>query len=254
MDTSAGGIVPSFQFYSPVTTGSGLSINRRGADGSAPYTILQKTRADAASAIGTHAAVTLNDGLGAYVFAGDDGTNFVNGASINAFVDGTVSTGVMPSRLVFSTVRTGNTFQSEALRINSSGFVGVNTASPVATLHVSGASVLTGVVYFQSTLATKTTTSAITAAELLTGVIQYTGGTGTLTLPTGTDIDAAVPANLPTNLAFDVSVINTGTGVVTIAVNTGVTSVGGLTVAVGASGRFRFRKVGVNTYIVYRIS
>jgi hypothetical protein len=55
-------------------------------------------------------------------------------------------------------------------------------------------------------------------------------------------------------MAFDFSVINTGTGVATLGTNTGLTLVGSMAVANGASGLFRVRKTAVNTYTVYRIS
>ena len=101
----------------------------------------------------------------------------------------------------------------------------------------------------------KSTTATLTAAELKTSVIETTGTSYTLTLPTGTDIDAGfsgIPANV--NIGFDFSVVNTASGTITIAVNTGVTSSGALTVDTGKSAIFRLRRTAANTYVVYRLA
>jgi hypothetical protein len=55
-------------------------------------------------------------------------------------------------------------------------------------------------------------------------------------------------------MSFDFSVINTGAGVVTLGTATGLTLVGGMTVAAAASGLFRARKTALNTYTIYRLS
>jgi hypothetical protein len=73
-------------------------------------------------------------------------------------------------------------------------------------------------------------------------------------MPTGTAIEGGVPATFPVDMSFDFSVINTGSGVVTLGTAAGLTLVGGMTVAAAASGRFRVRKTALNTYTVYRIS
>jgi len=101
----------------------------------------------------------------------------------------------------------------------------------------------------------KSAAATLTGAEIKTYLITCTGTTYTLTLPTGTNIDAAfsgVPSTV--NMAFDFHVVNNASGVVTIAVNTGVTSSGTLTVAAAASAHFRLRRTAANTYVVYRIA
>jgi hypothetical protein len=113
----------------------------------------------------------------------------------------------------------------------------------------------TGVTYKnQPAQTSKAAAATLTIAEILTGIIQYTGALATLTLPTGTNIEGGVPAAFPTNMSFDFSVINTGSGVVTLGTAAGLTLTGSMAVAAGSSGMFRVRKTATNTFTVYRIS
>jgi hypothetical protein len=99
--------------------------------------------------------------------------------------------------------------------------------------------------------------NAGTAAQLRSGMFSAAQTTAvTLTMPTGTAIDtgfAGVPA---VDIGFFFYVINTGSalGAVTVAVNTNVTSLGSLVVAIGTSAQFRLRRTAANTYIMYRLS
>ncbi len=93
----------------------------------------------------------------------------------------------------------------------------------------------------------------LTAAQLATDIINTTGTTYTVTLPLASAIDTAYPA-AGTSMGLDFHIVNTATGVITIAVNTGITSVGLLTVSAATSAHFRLRRTAAATYILYRLS
>ena len=96
--------------------------------------ILARTRG---STVGSVALVGNNAPLGAIYFQGADGTDFVEGARIQAFVDGTPGANDMPTRLVFST-NNGAASTTERMRIDSSGRVGIGTSSPGTILDARG--------------------------------------------------------------------------------------------------------------------
>ncbi len=60
---------------------------------------------------------------------GHDGTSFRDSSAISFKVDGTVSTGIVPGRIAFSTANTSGTL-TENMTINSSGNVGIGTTTP----------------------------------------------------------------------------------------------------------------------------
>lgn len=100
----------------------------------------------------------------------------------------------------------------------------------------------------------KSGAATLTAAELQTGILNTTGTTYTITLPTGTAIDTGFTNIAFTDVGFEWNVINTATGIITIAVGaTGMTSLGSLTIAVATSARFRLRRTAANTYVLYRL-
>jgi hypothetical protein len=106
----------------------------------------------------------------------------------------------------------------------------------------------------QSTPTAKTAAATLTAAELATGIITYTGAAVALTMPLGTDLDAAF-GSMKVNSSFDFYIINTGaTNAATVTANTGVTLVGTAAVSAATSCNWRVRKTADNTYVAYRIA
>jgi len=79
--------------------------------------------------IGSNTVVQANDYLGSIGFQGSDGTEFVSGASIEAFVDGTPGANDMPTRLIFATTADGASSPTERLRIQESGDLRIANAT-----------------------------------------------------------------------------------------------------------------------------
>tara|TARA_R110000868_G_scaffold106633_1_gene292304 strand:- start:98 stop:1603 length:1506 start_codon:yes stop_codon:yes gene_type:complete len=95
--------------------------------------------------------------------------------------------------------------------------------------------------------------ATLTNANLQTQLIVTTGTTFTLTMPTGSDLDTLISWS-GDDLGYDFSVINTASGTITVAGNTGVTIVGRATVLTVVTARFRIRRTAASTYILYRIA
>jgi len=114
----------------------------------------------------------------------------------------------------------------------------------------------TGNIYFaQPTPTSKSAAGTLTIAELLTGIIDTGAGSAfSLTLPTGTLVDAGVVAGLAVDNAFEWSLINRGGGTVTVLAGTNHTISGSAAVGISSSGLFRTRKTATNTYVTYRVA
>ena len=95
--------------------------------------------------VGTQTIVDSGDQLGLMIFAGSDGTNFIEAARIQANVDGTPGTNDMPGRLVFSTTADGASTPTERVRITSQGNTGFHTTKPAAPVHVGGNAIVSSV-------------------------------------------------------------------------------------------------------------
>jgi hypothetical protein len=118
---------------------SGIRWN---AASTGPTITIGKSRS---ATIGTNAIVSSGDTLGTVAFAGDDGANFIQAASILSAVDGTPGTNDMPGRLVFSTTADGASSPTERMRIDSSGRLKLGgTSLDNSFVSVQGASTLTG--------------------------------------------------------------------------------------------------------------
>jgi hypothetical protein len=75
--------------------------------------------------LGTQTVLNNGDRMGAVVFSGSDGAAFIQGAQIEATVDGTPGTNDMPGRLIFSTTADGASSPTERMRIDSAGNLGL---------------------------------------------------------------------------------------------------------------------------------
>ena len=113
----------------------GIAINSFLADTNGPLIDFNRSRNNT---IGQHTSVNSGDGLGAFIFRGSDGDEYVDSAAIVAEVDGSPGNNDMPGRLQFYTTPDGTNSLVERMRITNAGRVGINTTSPDALLHVSG--------------------------------------------------------------------------------------------------------------------
>jgi hypothetical protein len=168
---------------------------------------------------------------GSFYFGIDDSTG------------GFYSTGTAYGRVIYSTGAYPMMFftnATERMRIDSAG----------------NAYIETGLLWqYAPTPTTKAAAATLTAAELATDIITLTGTTYTITLPTGTALDTYYTGVPAVNIGYDFHIVNTASGIITIAVGAaGMTSVGLLTVAATVSAHFRLRRTAANTYILYRLS
>jgi len=101
-----------------------------------------------------------------------------------------------------------------------------------------------------------------TVAQMVAGLLSMTPTTGrTITLPTGTQMDAGVAfADVPATFGFDFTVQNRAAfaatdDIITLAAGaSGMTVTGSSTVAPGVTGRFRAVRTAANTWIIYKIA
>jgi hypothetical protein len=230
-----GGFTPNIQVNAAGSAQIGLS--RFSANATSNAIVILKSRG---ATVSDFTVVASGDTLGRVEFYGADGTTGIVGASISAAVDGTPGTNDMPGRLIFNTTADGASSVTERVRIDSVG----NTYVETGTLW-----------QYAPAPTAKAAAATLTAAELRTGILSTTGTIYTITLPTGTDIDAGWTSAPTTGIGFDWYVVNTASGIVTIAVGaSGMTSLGALTIATGVSAHFRFRRTAANTYVLYRLS
>jgi hypothetical protein len=136
-------IAPNFGAQDVVTSGKvGPASNataefvaaRSSTNAGAPDLIFEKSR----GALTSKTVVAASDVLGRVRMFGYDGSAMVEGASIQAIVDGTPSAGAMPTRLSFRTTGGGESSTTERMRITSAGNVGIDNTSPTERLHVTG--------------------------------------------------------------------------------------------------------------------
>ena len=73
------------------------------------------------ASVGSNTAVSSGAGIGEISFFGSDGSEFVTGAGIQAFVDATPGANNMPGRLSFSTTAAGASSPTERMRLTAVG-------------------------------------------------------------------------------------------------------------------------------------
>jgi hypothetical protein len=143
---------------------------------------------------------------------------------------------------------------------SGSGWVVVSNGSAAVQLAIDSTGVATFprgpvVVYTPTPGSSITTTATLTNADIQTQIINTTGSSYTVTMPTQTTLNSLVSVWVGTyDIGYDFYIINTASGTITIAGNTGVTTLGTMTIATGVSARFRIRKTLASGYVVYRLA
>ena len=95
-----------------------LTLSRQSADTGSTGLIFEKTRN---TSVNGNTVVANNDQLGFIAFRGNDGDQFLDGAYIISFVDGTPGNNDMPTRMSFQTTADGASSPTERMRITSVG-------------------------------------------------------------------------------------------------------------------------------------
>ena len=195
---------------------------------------------------GTTSNLSLNAGqtTGTIVVGGTAGTGAITFGQSTAAQILNLATGATATATT-KTVNIGTAGVSGSItNIN----IGSAVAGAVGTISINEQFVIA-----QPTPASISTTATLTNANIQTGIINTTGTSYTVTMPLGTTLETLV-AWVSVDMGYDFTVINTASGTITIAVNTGVTSLGGLTIATGVSAQFRIRRTAANTFIMYCLS
>jgi hypothetical protein len=143
-------------------------------DAFAPTISVKKSRS---ASVGGNTIVQNGDRLGTFSFFGADGSTFLQGADITAFVDGTPGVNDLPTRLVFSTTADGASSPTERMRIGSGGHLYATCSdTSLASLTLrKGAAGADGIDYLQCRDSGNTAKLVIAS----TGNVQNTNGSYT---------------------------------------------------------------------------
>lgn len=235
---NAGGAV-SLVGGTPGATGVGGAVSMTGANSTAVAAGATAAAAGAASVVGGTGGTTATGTGGA---GGDVAvTGGAGGAATGAGTGGLGGTILLTPGAGGTT--SGGTAGLDGMVVVR-GVLGVNQGAPTA----------------------KTVSATLTAAEIKAGIItvnQAAGATSSQQLPLAADMDTGFP-DFAAGDAFDFSVINTSTvdaEDADVTTNTGWTLVGSMDIhaysaagSLNSSGRFRARKTGTATWVLYRIA
>lgn len=192
--------------------------------------------------LGAETIVVAADVLGRMMFRGYDGANYLEMASIEIGVSGTVAATRVPTFMAFLTATDATpSVLTERLRIDNAGNIGVGTAAPGSIFHVATSTTAVGLALLEQASAdsdsfdlnfrkgrgTVSSPAVITVADEL-GVINfagYGGASGYITgaaikgISSGTIADTRIPGQLsfwtgtdaaPSVLTERVTILNNG--------------------------------------------
>ena len=140
------GYTPQIQTRAGDTNSSGFGVFAFTSGGVGRYQVNRSK----STTIGTNTALVSGDVVGVLQYGAADGTGYINCADIRAFVDGAVSTNVVPGRLGFFTNNGGSTNPVEQVRIDSSANMTVLNGNLIFSAAAKG---ITGSSSFSVTIA-----------------------------------------------------------------------------------------------------
>jgi hypothetical protein len=144
----------------------GTDTNRRlaviGVDNS-PFLILSRQNS---GSVGGNAVVASGNTVGSLTFQGNDGSEFVEAATINCEVDGTPGANDMPGRLVFSTTADGASSPTERMRIDKDGVLNCLGVYTFTTASAANVVISSGGNFNRSTSSVKYKTDVETVQDL----------------------------------------------------------------------------------------
>jgi hypothetical protein len=108
-----------------------------------------------------------------FLSAGYDGSATQIPATIDFYVDGTVSSGAVPARISFVT-GTNATDRAERLIVKNNGAIGIGTTSPTAVLHLKAGTATASTAPLKFTSGTLLTTAEAGVMEFLTDAYYLT--------------------------------------------------------------------------------
>jgi hypothetical protein len=198
----AGNLLPGFQLHGTTNDFVQFAQYRWTADASQPVFRLIKSRG---ASIGTWTLVQNGDNLGSIFFNGADGSVPQTAAAINASVDGTASTAVMPGKLTFQTAQAGGVTLATALTLDAAqnAFFGKNLTATTGTFSASSGSFSGNITAVAGSFTGNVSTSA--------NVIASSGSfSGTLTVSGSGNhqFDGALQAELGTSGSYASTINN----------------------------------------------
>ena len=156
---------PAFQVERAANTNErGTSFVYNSNNNECPIVILGKSRG---TSVGSFTVVQNGDLIGRLSFQGADGTNLVEGATIDAFVDGAPGSNDLPTALRFSITADGASSPTERMRINKDGYAAY-FGNGVRFGHTSGAGTAEAIIQGGH--------SASDIANMTTSFYVYTNG------------------------------------------------------------------------------